>query len=237
MAVGNTGEYLEQAADEMCTWMSPDGGATWQPVPGSWNTTGVADGSYDIRVTVRDAAGNDSNPSGISSRLVDNTKPVTTASGVPSGFSSSAVTVTLNPSDAGSGVNDTQYKVDTGTWQAGTSVVVPAPADGSNDGAHTITFYSLDAAGNIVGAGDVRAQIEQVFATLQAALEAAGATFADVVKLTYYLLDVTQLPLLRDVRDCYVNPQAPPASTLVEVRRLARDEFLVEIEAIASVRA
>ena len=94
---------------------------------------------------------------------------------------------------------------------------------------------ALDAAGNVVGAGDVRAQIEQVFANLQAALEAAGATFANVVKLNYYLLDVTQLPLLREVRDRYVNTQAPPASTLVEVRRLAREEFLVEVEANASV--
>jgi enamine deaminase RidA (YjgF/YER057c/UK114 family) len=94
---------------------------------------------------------------------------------------------------------------------------------------------ALDATGNVVGASDFRAQIEQVFANLQAALDAAGATFADVLKLTYYLLDVTQLPLLREVRDRYVNTQAPPASTLVEVRRLAREEFLVEVEAIAGV--
>lgn len=96
---------------------------------------------------------------------------------------------------------------------------------------------ALNATGNVVGAGDFRAQAEQVFANLQAALEAAGATFTQVVKLNYYLLDVTQLPLLREVRDRYVNTQAPPASTLVEVRRLAREEFLVEVEAIASVPA
>lgn len=96
---------------------------------------------------------------------------------------------------------------------------------------------ALDAAGHVVGAGDFRAQIEQVFANLQAALDAAGATFAQVVKLTYYMIDVTHLPGPREVRDRYVNTQAPPASTLVEVRRLAREEFLVEVEAIASVPA
>lgn len=94
---------------------------------------------------------------------------------------------------------------------------------------------ALDAAGQIVGVGDVRAQLEQVFANLQAALAAAGATFAHVVKLNIYVLDMAALPILREVRGRYVNVQAPPASTLVEVRRLAREEFLVEIEAIASV--
>lgn len=96
---------------------------------------------------------------------------------------------------------------------------------------------ALDAAGQIVGVDDVRAQAEQVFANLQTALEAAGATFAHVVKLTFFLRDTTQLPVVREVRDRYVNTQAPPASTLVEVRRLAREEFLLEVEAIASVPA
>ena len=96
---------------------------------------------------------------------------------------------------------------------------------------------ALDAAGHLAGAGDVRAQLEQVFANLQTALAVAGATFAHVVKLNIYVLDMAALPILRAVRDRYVNTQAPPASTLVEVRRLAREEFLVEIEAIASVPA
>ncbi|HZL01495.1 MAG TPA: Ig-like domain-containing protein, partial [Cellulomonas sp.] len=139
---------------------SGDGGATWQPASASWNTTGVADGLYDIRVTVRDAAGNDSSPSVVSSRRVDNTKPVTSASGVPSGFASSDVTVTLNPNDAGSGVTDTLYQVDGGAVQHGTSVLIPAPSNGSNDGSHTISFQSVDAAGNIEGQHSVSVQID-----------------------------------------------------------------------------
>jgi enamine deaminase RidA (YjgF/YER057c/UK114 family) len=94
---------------------------------------------------------------------------------------------------------------------------------------------ALDQRGNIVGVGDLRAQTQQVFANIQAALAAAGATFAHVVKLNYYLLDVGQIAVVREVRDAFLNTAAPPASTLVEVRRLARDEFLIEIEAIASV--
>jgi len=94
---------------------------------------------------------------------------------------------------------------------------------------------ALDQSGSIVGEGDFRAQAQQVFTNIQAALSAAGATFADVVKLNIYILDIKQLPVLREVRDTFVNTAQPPASTLVEVRSLARDEFLIEIEAIASV--
>jgi enamine deaminase RidA (YjgF/YER057c/UK114 family) len=96
---------------------------------------------------------------------------------------------------------------------------------------------ALDASGHVVGLDDIRAQAEQVFTNLQAALEAVGADFAHVVKLNYYLLDASHLPVVREVRDRYVNTQAPPASTLVEVRHLAREEFLLEVEAIASVPA
>ena len=55
------------------------------------------------------------------------------------------------------------------------------------------------------------------------------------MKLNYYILEIKQLSVLREVRDTFVNTAQPPASTLVEVSRLARDEFLIEIEAIASV--
>lgn len=96
---------------------------------------------------------------------------------------------------------------------------------------------ALDAAGNLVGMGDFRAQVEQVFANLRAALAAAGADFSHVVKLNIYLLDRTNLPILREVRDRYVHLPAPPASTLVQVSSLAREEFLLEIEAIASIPA
>jgi enamine deaminase RidA (YjgF/YER057c/UK114 family) len=74
-----------------------------------------------------------------------------------------------------------------------------------------------------------------VFENLRRALAAGGATFRDVVKLNYYVVDAAQVPVLREVRDRYVNTAAPPASTLVEVRRLFRDDLLLEVEAVAVV--
>lgn len=94
---------------------------------------------------------------------------------------------------------------------------------------------ALDPAGKLVGPGDVSAQARQVFENLQAALGAVGASFDQVVKLTLYLVDITQLPAVREVRDRYVNTARPPASTAVEVGRLAVDGLLVEVEAVAVV--
>jgi enamine deaminase RidA (YjgF/YER057c/UK114 family) len=94
---------------------------------------------------------------------------------------------------------------------------------------------ALDSAGQIVGPQDFRAQAQQVFENLKAALAAVGADFTDVIKLNIYVVDISQLPILREVRERYVNTINPPASTLVEVRRLAHEEFLLEIEAVAHV--
>ncbi|GHO48374.1 RidA family protein [Ktedonospora formicarum] len=102
---------------------------------------------------------------------------------------------------------------------------------------YTAGQVALDASRNLVGRGDFRAQAQQVFENLKAALAAVGADFRHVVKLNMYVVDRTHLPLLREVRDLYVNTQAPPASTTVEVRSLFREEFLLEIEAIASLPA
>ena len=91
----------------------------------------------------------------------------------------------------------------------------------------------LDAAGNLVGEGDFAAQVRQVFENLTAALAAADASWSDVVKLDYFVRDISQVGALRAIRDEYVNTEQPPASTLVEVSRLFRDEVLVEIQAVA----
>jgi enamine deaminase RidA (YjgF/YER057c/UK114 family) len=95
---------------------------------------------------------------------------------------------------------------------------------------------ALDSTGQLIGAGDLRAQAVAVFENLRRALTAAGATFNDVVKLNFYMVDASQIAVLREVRDRYVNRGAPPASTLVEVRRLFRDDVLLEVEAVAAVR-
>jgi enamine deaminase RidA (YjgF/YER057c/UK114 family) len=92
---------------------------------------------------------------------------------------------------------------------------------------------ALDVAGNMVGVGDMRAQAEQVFANIKAALTAVHATFDDVVKLTYFVTDITQMPAVREVRDQHIRLDQLPASTAVEVRRLVRPEFWLEVEAVA----
>lgn len=96
---------------------------------------------------------------------------------------------------------------------------------------------SLDAEGNVVGEGDLAAQTDQVMKNLGAALEAAGASFDDVVKITTYVVDYR--PELRRViaeaRGRYLPAGKPPASTLVGVQALAGPEWLIEIEAIAVI--
>ena len=97
---------------------------------------------------------------------------------------------------------------------------------------------ALDASGNLVGENDYRAQIQQVFRNLNTALESAGATFRNVVKLNYYVVDRVQPSeffAYREVRDTYVDTANPPAATIVIVRGLFRPEVLIEIESVAVV--
>jgi enamine deaminase RidA (YjgF/YER057c/UK114 family) len=91
--------------------------------------------------------------------------------------------------------------------------------------------------GKLVGKDDLRVQTVQVFENLKTALSSAGATFDDVVKITWYVKGYKPeyLPTLRDVRNAYVNKAAPPASTLVGVAALFQDDYLLEVEAIAVV--
>jgi len=93
---------------------------------------------------------------------------------------------------------------------------------------------AIDKEGKVVGVGDLTAQSRQVFENIKAALTAANATMADVVKINLYLLDATQVNKFRDVRNEYF-PSDPPASTAVEVRALLRPEALLEVDAIAVV--
>ena len=88
-----------------------------------------------------------------------------------------------------------------------------------------------------LAAGDFRAQAEQVFRNLQAALAAVDASFADIVKLNSYLAHITDLPILRDVRARYLDAAALPASTTLEVAKFARKDALLEIEAVAVLAA
>jgi reactive intermediate/imine deaminase len=95
---------------------------------------------------------------------------------------------------------------------------------------------AYDKDGQIVGAGDMKAQAEQVFRNLDTALRAAGATFSDVVKMNSYITDMSKVQAVRDVRAKYFG-DATPASTFVQVAGLVRPELLLEIEVVAVVTA
>lgn len=90
----------------------------------------------------------------------------------------------------------------------------------------------VDSEGRLVGGDDVVAQARQVFANVAAILTAAGASFADVVKVTLYLTDIDDRPLINPVRQELFG-DTRPASTLVEVSRLAIPGAKLEVEAVA----
>lgn len=93
----------------------------------------------------------------------------------------------------------------------------------------------LDVDGNLVGPGDLRAQAMQVFANLKAALAEVGTGFNSVVKFGFYLLDISQIQVIREVRNQFINTEHPPASTAIEVSSLFRKGILIEVDAIAVV--
>jgi len=90
-----------------------------------------------------------------------------------------------------------------------------------------------DGQGNVVGKGDMRAQIRQVGENVKAALAAAGATLDDIVKTNTYVTDIEEYFKQVDVRMEYFG--ALPTSTTVEVRRLAHPDLLVEVEVVAAL--
>jgi len=102
----------------------------------------------------------------------------------------------------------------------GYSQLVEVPAG------HRLVFLSgqvpLDSTGALRGGSDFRSQARQVFENLRAGL-------------AFYVMDVRHLPVLREVRDRYINVAAPPASTLVQVSGLFRADVLLEVEAVAAV--
>ena len=95
-------------------------------------------------------------------------------------------------------------------------------------------MVAVDGAGSLVGGDDVVAQARQVFENLGAALSAGGCTFADVVKVTVFLTDVDERPLVNAVRQEAFGASRP-ASTLVEVPRLAVPGARIEVECVAQV--
>ena len=96
---------------------------------------------------------------------------------------------------------------------------------------------SVNEKAEVVGKGDFRAQVEHTFENLKTALAAAGATFKDVVKITYFVVGLKpeHVTHVREVRKKYLDAANPPASTLVGVAALVVPDWLIEIEVVAVV--
>ena len=95
-------------------------------------------------------------------------------------------------------------------------------------------MVGVDAQGRVIGKGDVVAQARATFANMQRILEAEGASFADVLKVTVYLRNVEDRARINPVRAEFFG-DARPASTLVEVSKLVAPELLIEVEAVAGL--
>jgi len=93
---------------------------------------------------------------------------------------------------------------------------------------------ATDGQGRVVGGSDIVAQARQVHENIKRCLAAAGASFADVCKVTVFLRNVNDREKVNTVRKEYFGAHRP-ASTLVEISRLVRDDYLIEIEATAVI--
>ncbi|MEG9224652.1 RidA family protein [Aeromicrobium sp. Sec7.5] len=91
-----------------------------------------------------------------------------------------------------------------------------------------------NAEGGITGVGDVAAQTHQVCQNLQAAVEAAGGTLADIARVDVYVRNMEDFDAIHEVRRQYFT-EHPPASTMVEVSKFVKKDYLIEINAIAAI--
>lgn len=94
---------------------------------------------------------------------------------------------------------------------------------------------SLDKEGNLVGKGDFARQTEQVYENIMQIIKTAGGNKDHLIKTGIFILDNANMPILREIRNKYINNKNPPASTLLQVDKLYRDDLLIEIEATAVI--
>jgi enamine deaminase RidA (YjgF/YER057c/UK114 family) len=102
---------------------------------------------------------------------------------------------------------------------------------------YTAGQVSIDEGGTTIGSGDLTAQATQAMRNVGLALAAAGASYADIVKITTYVVNYRpeHRAVIAKARAPFFANRTPPASTLVGVSALAVQDWLVEIEAIAVV--
>ncbi|MCH7800218.1 MAG: RidA family protein [Chloroflexi bacterium] len=99
---------------------------------------------------------------------------------------------------------------------------------------HISGYVSQDAEGNLVGVGDMKAQTDQVLKNIKAVLASVGGHMSDIVRVTVYVTEMSTLSEIHEVRADYFQ-QPYPASTLIQVSRLVRPEYMIEIDAVAVI--
>jgi enamine deaminase RidA (YjgF/YER057c/UK114 family) len=112
----------------------------------------------------------------------------------------------------------------------GYSLVVTTPAGSLVWVSGQVAF---DLQGQVVGVGSWEQQTRLALTNVGLALAAGAASWSDVVKLTFFLVDIGELATVRRVRDEFVSNERPPASSLVQVVGLAHPDLLLEVEAVA----
>jgi enamine deaminase RidA (YjgF/YER057c/UK114 family) len=128
--------------------------------------------------------------------------------------------------------------------------IVEVPGNATNPGfAHAVVAtgrvayvsgqVSIDADGELVAPGDLARQTEQALTNLHRIIATMGADWSDVVKLSWYVTDATQVQTIRDVRDRLLRPavgdRPNAASTLIQVAALFRPDVLIEVEAVVAL--
>ncbi len=94
---------------------------------------------------------------------------------------------------------------------------------------------SIDEKGGVMGKGDIKAQTRQTLENMKKVLNQLGAGMDDVVKVTIFVTDMSHFKEIHEVRREYFKRGNYPASTIVEINRLANDDLMIEAEAIAVI--
>jgi enamine deaminase RidA (YjgF/YER057c/UK114 family) len=122
-----------------------------------------------------------------------------------------------------------------GMWQPNGRAFSQGVVQGEGEVVHITGQVAWDEHDNVLGVGDVEAQLEKAVANVRTVLAEVGGTLSDIVSMTIYFLDRADLPVIQRVRARHFDPATAPASVLIQVPGLVLPEFLVELVPIAVV--
>jgi enamine deaminase RidA (YjgF/YER057c/UK114 family) len=122
-----------------------------------------------------------------------------------------------------------------GVWAPNGRAFSQGVVQGEGQVVHVTGQVGWDADSNVVGIGDVEAQLEQAFANVRLILAEVGGRLEDIVSQTIYFLDRDHLPVIQRVRARHFPAATAPTSTLLQVSGLVIPELLVEVVPIAVV--